>query len=343
MREYEAEVLERYDMEVKGTRKIRGAFFCDTSEGTMLLKETRISERRAFLVYVVLSRLELEWKLRVDTPVFTRDGALLAASREGTQYMLKRWYTGRECDMKRETEIVSAAESLALLHERMQWDASAERMSGLSICPPVGRDPIEEMERHNREMKKVRSFIRARVAKNEFEYLYLESFDKMYGLAEEVVRRLRESDAVELYRKSIEDGRLVHGDYNYHNVLITPEGTAVTNFEHVRIDIQVRDLYYFIRKAMEKHHWKQKLGQKILEAYEETRRVAPMEREYIGLCLAYPEKFWKTASSYARSNKAWLPEKSVEKLRTAVRQAEEKTAFLESLFSLDLSGRKYVS
>ena len=83
MREYEAEVLERYDMEVKGTRKIRGAFFCDTSEGTMLLKETRISERRAFLVYVVLSRLELEWKLRVDTPVFTRDGALLAASREG--------------------------------------------------------------------------------------------------------------------------------------------------------------------------------------------------------------------------------------------------------------------
>ena len=68
-----------------------------------------------------------------------------------------------------------------------------------------------------------------------------------------------------------------------------------------------------------------------------------MEREYIGLCLAYPEKFWKTASSYARSNKAWLPEKSVEKLRTAVRQAEEKTAFLESLFSLDLSGRKYVS
>ena len=96
MREYEAEVLERYDMEVKGTRKIRGAFFCDTSEGTMLLKETRISERRAFLVYVVLSRLELEWMLRVDTPVFTRDGALLAAAREGTQYMLKRCYTGRE-------------------------------------------------------------------------------------------------------------------------------------------------------------------------------------------------------------------------------------------------------
>ena len=38
MKEYEAEVLEQYDMEVKGTRKMRGAFFCDTDEGAMLLK-----------------------------------------------------------------------------------------------------------------------------------------------------------------------------------------------------------------------------------------------------------------------------------------------------------------
>ena len=100
MKEYEAEVLEQYDMEVKGTRKMRGAFFCDTDEGAMLLKETKISERRASLVYIVLSRLELEGKMRVDTPVFAKDGRLLVTSRDGTRYMLKRWFTGRECDMK---------------------------------------------------------------------------------------------------------------------------------------------------------------------------------------------------------------------------------------------------
>ena len=44
MREYELEVLEQYDIEVKGTRKIRGAFFCDTKEGTMLLKEADVSD-----------------------------------------------------------------------------------------------------------------------------------------------------------------------------------------------------------------------------------------------------------------------------------------------------------
>ena len=53
--EYELEVLERYDIEVRSTRKIRGAFFCDTSEGTKQLRETKISGQRAPLLYMVLN------------------------------------------------------------------------------------------------------------------------------------------------------------------------------------------------------------------------------------------------------------------------------------------------
>ena len=92
-------------------------------------------------------------------------------------------------------------------------------------------------------------------------------------------------------------GRMLHGDYNYHNLIMLPGGMAVTNFEHLRIGIQAQDLYYFIRKAMEKCHWKQKLGREMLEAYQSVRKIEPVEKEYIGLCLAYPEKFWKAASS----------------------------------------------
>src|SRR5699024_8817354 len=84
--EYELEVLEQYHIEVKGTRRIRGAFFCDTNEGTMLLKETRISGRRAPLLYEVLSRIEKRGNIKVDTPVFTKDGKLLVTSGEGTVY-----------------------------------------------------------------------------------------------------------------------------------------------------------------------------------------------------------------------------------------------------------------
>ena len=73
MREYEMEVLEKYELEVNSTRRIRGAFYCDTKEGTMLLKETKISERRVPLLYLILNRLEKQGYL-VDTPVFSKEG-----------------------------------------------------------------------------------------------------------------------------------------------------------------------------------------------------------------------------------------------------------------------------
>lgn len=333
--EYELEVLEQYHIEVKGTRRIRGAFFCDTNEGTMILKETRVSERRAPLLYKVLSYIEERGNIKVDTPVFTKDGELLVMSREGTVYMLKKWYQGRECDIRQENEVVRAAEQLARLHREL--DIAADKGEGIrSSLFPVGRSPVEEILRHNRELKKVRSFIRGRVAKNEFEYLFLESFDKMYSMAEKVLRKMEDSGCAGLYADSIKQGRMVHGEYNYHNLLMLKSGMAVTNFEHMLTDIQVHDLYYFIRKAMEKHYWKQTTGQKMMEAYESVRPLSAAEREYLGLFLAYPEKFWKTAGNYYHSNKAWLPEKYVEKLQTAVRQSEGKYDFLNEVLSLKI-------
>ena len=100
MREYELEILEQYEIEIKGTRRIRGAFFCDTDKGAMLLKETGISEKRASFMYYKESCLEA-LGMAADTPVFTKDGTLLAVSRDGTKYIMKKWYAGRECDLKK--------------------------------------------------------------------------------------------------------------------------------------------------------------------------------------------------------------------------------------------------
>lgn len=104
MREYEMEVLEKYELEVNSTRRIRGAFYCDTKEGTMLLKETKISERRVPLLYLILNRLEKQGYL-VDTPVFSKEGNLVQNSRDGTRYLMKKWYPGEECNLKREEDI----------------------------------------------------------------------------------------------------------------------------------------------------------------------------------------------------------------------------------------------
>ena len=332
--EYELEVLEKYDLEVRGTRRIRGAFFCDTNEGAMLLRETKLSEQRALFLYQVLSRLETESDLKVDTPVFTAEGSILAVREDGRTYMLKKWYDGRECDVRQESEALRAAAQLARLHNGL----NDERITELCrACPEIAGtapDPADELLRHNRELKKVRRFIRSRPVKSAFEYLFLESFDRMYGMAEQVAGRMKNSGCAALYGRSVREGRLFHGACNYHNLLAEEDGIAVTDFERMKSGIQVYDLYYFLRKVMEKYSWKQKTGQKLLEAYERIRPLDAGEREYIGLMLAYPEKYWKTAGNYYRSNKAWMPEKNREKLQLVLRQCGEKQAFLEQIFSV---------
>lgn len=349
MREYELEVLEQYDVEVMSTRKIRGAFFCETKEGTMVLKEAAVSDRRASLLYALLCHLESEGYPQVDTPVRNREKELVSTFRGQARYMLKKWYAGRECDVRREGDVLETTRNLARLHRKMCWKQVAAPVvfgdgeEQTELTPPAGRHLKEEFLCHNRELKKVRNYIRNKVNKGEFEYLFLKYFEKMYQLAVNVTKRLEDSEYEDLYRNSLEQGLLVHGDYNYHNILMLPgnertpgELIATTNFEHFRMDVQVLDLYYFLRKVMEKHKWKESLGRAMLEAYAEVRPFAPGELEVIALKTAYPEKFWKTANTYYHSNKAWIPEKSVEKLQTAVLQTEEKIRFLQRILTFFL-------
>ena len=102
---------------------------------------------------------------------------------------------------------------------------------------------------------------------------------------------------------------------------------AVTGFEKFKQGIQAEDLYYFLRKVMEKQGWKVRLGDNMLNAYSAIRPLSEEEMQYLCLRFVYPEKFWKTADSYYRSNKVLLPAKSLEKLETAIRQTRKRNGF----------------
>ena len=254
MRESELEILEQYPIEAESTRKIRGAFFINTKEGTMLLKETKISDRRALLFYTLLCQLEESGKY-VDTPILNSENKLISTTRDGNRYLLKKWYDGRECEVRREADVLMAAENLAHLHLDMKWRDICSVEEKHEIRPPAGRHLKEEMICHNRELKKVRAFVRKRVNKGKFEAMYLKSFEQMYETGKAVEERLANSKYDELYKSSVEEGLLIHGDYNYHNVLLLPQKVVTTNFEHFRRDVQVLDLYYFCGKL-----WKNIVG-----------------------------------------------------------------------------------
>ena len=101
---------------------------------------------------------------------------------------------------------------------------------------------IKEYARHNRELRKVREFVCRRSVKSPFEIAFLKGYDQMYFWADRVLKILENMDLDSVFKEAGAENHMVHGDYNYHNLLVCQEGMAVTGFEHAHRDVQMEPI-----------------------------------------------------------------------------------------------------
>ncbi len=327
MNEKALEVLEQYDLEVLRTWKGRGVYFCETSKGLHMLKEHRGSEEKLEKLWQLLTLLQDVQFFKTDFPVRTVEGNFLVKDSDEITYLLKAWRDGRECDPRSELDVCRCMEGLAIFHtaakEIWKFTDSEERTKY------EGTDLVLEMEKRTRELKKVQSFIRKKQKKSEFESCYLEVIPKFLTEAAEITQKMQESGYEQLRKEALEQGKICHGEYMQHNVLFDRSKLIITNFEHAHLDLQCVDIALFLRKIMEKQGWKIAQGEKFLRAYEIVRPLEEKERVILALRLSYPEKLWKLANHYYHTNKAWIPAKNLEKLKTFVCQQKERERFVK--------------
>ena len=124
---------------------------------------------------------------------------------------------------------------------------------------------------------------------------------------------------------------LCHGDLNQHHLLMGKTYIAVTEFNKMHLGMQVEDLYDFMRKAMEKHEWNLDLGADILDAYERILPLQSAERSCLRYLFLYPEKYWKQINFYYNSNKAWIPGRNTEKVKSLEEQQEKRMGFIAQI------------
>lgn len=328
MNEKSLKVLEQYELEIISTRRGRGSYICETSQGKKLLTNCSSSEKKMVFVNKVLESMRERGYAFADIAAENKEGNLLTPDRDDMPCILKDWYEGRECDTKNMSDIEQAVRNLAQLHKWMYLAPDGEE-DGMRY---VSEDMLAELERHNRELRKVYSFVRKRKQKNEFEILFLKCFSMFYEQALEAFQMLSSTGYTRLRENALKEGRLCHGNFNQHNIWFLGKGQVfVGNFEKCSYGVQISDLYQFMRKIMEKQDWSEQTGRRILEVYEKESRMGECERSYLYVRLFYPEKFWKLVNQYYNHNKAWTPEKSTEKLKTLIRQQEKRNAFLKAL------------
>ena len=323
MYDYGLSVMQQYGLNVQHSYRGRGALICQTQEGLYLLRPFVGSVKRLERQCRLLTMLSEEYGMRVDVPLFNLEGSLVSTDEQETSYVLRRWYEGKECDTRDKEEVLRSVEALAQLHRAM-------KMPGLEQGT---LEPLQqEYLRHNRELRKIRKFIRGKKVSSPFERQYLNSVEEFLEWAQEAVQCLQESSYEQLRQEVQKQGLICHGEFNQHHVLLQGKQISITGFDKWKYDLQVADLDCFMRKILEKADWDVRLGEKMLETYDRAKTLSKQEYEHLKIRFSYPEKYWKLANYYYAHNKAWISEKNVEKLQNVLRQKKAWREFIREIF-----------
>lgn len=318
------QLLEQYPITVKSFSKGRECYLCDSNMGTLALHEYRGSKERAAFLEEMLRHLKTH-DLNVECIIRTNEGEVLVSDEEERKFILCENYRGAECDTKSSEDMLAAVKALAGLHnvsKRFPGDVPEMIRRNQNLLP-------ELCERHNREIKQVKNYIRNKKKKNQFELLFSRQCDVFLKKAVAVTEALKTVEyEPELYGFS-------HGDYNQHSIIFSKQGVAIVGLERFTYDLQIRDLANFVRKMMEKNDWDIALGRQLIEAYNEIHCLREQERQYLYFNLAYPEKFWKLANHYNSAHKTWLSERNIEKLEKVILQEEKREWFLRDITDSD--------
>lgn len=312
-------VLDQYGLTAKSVMRGRGALICDTEQGLKIIREYWGSPRKMEQQQKLQQNCRKSGFLLVDQVLSNQEGQVISRDEDGCPYVVRDWFSGRECDTRSEEDIRRGVCAMARLHTAMQMEREDTDCAG---------DLAEEMNKHNRELRKIRKFVQKKKKKNEFETRLAENISYFLEQGEKTAEKLEESG----YRQLLEENKnsVCHGECNQHNILSTRDGIAFTNFEHWNYGIQTADLCQFMRKILEKHRWNRELGGIMLDSYESVKPLSDGEILNLKLQLSYPWKFWKLANFYTNSNKVWISQKNTEKLNQTIALIGPRERFLEN-------------
>jgi len=319
------------------------------------LKSLESSKSRIDFENTVLEYLTVQNYPYVDLYVKNNSNEIITEDNTGNKYVLKNWFPGEECNLKDEVNVADAAVNLAILHSLLREVPLTKEQVEYNKSPCL----MEVFDKRNRELKRVRGYIREKRKKNEFELCYLNCYDEFYEQSQEATKILGESNYVHLMKEAVEHRHICHGNYTYHNIILLKDektlkdsislntnytevsaaglkGTiranmATTNFEKACIGVQISDLYQFIRKVMEKNDWDIDMGSMILDSYTRVLPIDKDELKLLYILLLYPEKFWKITNFYYNGKKSWVPQRNIQKLIGIQEQMEMKKQFLDCL------------
>ncbi len=323
-------VFEQYGLSVYRTVRGRGAYICETNQGIKLLRESTYREEKYYKEDFITRQLKEQGFNWVDTFERTENGTILSEDEDKKRYYLKNWFDCVECDVKSFHDVLSSCSAIARVHvalNRISWIPKPEP----DFYVPVMMNLEEKYSKKVKEMISAGNYLRKKKKKSDFERTAFENLKAFLQEADAAMDFLQTSGYQEIYDNAVKNHEISHGSCNHHNILTGRGYVAVVNFERANINVQITDLYDFMRKILEKYNWDIKLAYRMMDEYNRIKTIGESELKILGILFSFPEKYFKIMDHYFNSSKAWIPDKDVEKLKNVLQQNEARVRFVESL------------
>lgn len=308
-------LLNQYDISADYLKRGRDGILCHTSQGIYALSPVSLSEERLHTVSQWTEALKDVHFSCVDQYILNKNGCFLSYDRYYEPFALRKTYAGTECDIHSLKDIRIAAGNLARFH-RLSKD--------ISFHVPFLRKYTSISDRYHQkymEMKSIFRYIRRKGTKGEFEYLFLEQTQDFWDQMEHSLTILEGCIPAH--------SGWCHGAYNHHNVIITGSHPATIHFEHFFYGYPILDLYYFLRKVLEKNNYLFSCCETALKAYDKELPLSDADKQCLYGLLLFPEKFWKISNQYMGHKKHWVSPRYIDKLQEFVLCKELRAIFLE--------------
>jgi CotS family spore coat protein len=241
-------------------------------------------------------------------------------------YILTPWLSGHEPHPQSPRDLAACAQLLARFHRAGRWIDTDNKgaLQAVGTWPKLFRTRTKRIAAYTK-----RAMLHE--CTPSLNTLLRRHGDQLLERCNAAERRLLESDYASLCKHDGPHVTLCHGDSGPRNFVLTDQGPALIDFETLRHDLRVYDLYRMIRLACRDRGWPIASARAVLDGYQTVSKLDLGEIELLSLWFLFPHKPARILAQYDRAATS-RRDALVRKLEKTLEDEANLPAFLQDLY-----------
>ncbi len=293
MRAIPNDLISQYELNVRKCYYSRNNYFIDTDSARYVLRKVNITPEQIMFVNEALVHLKNSGFSHVNSIHETKKKLPYAINR-GQVYVLQDRQDGEDIEFNKEEDVAGMIRLLAQFHKSgVNFESEHRKSENVHL-----KDLYTHLKKRHRETQILKKKVVPLSQKTTFEILFLKGYKPYEDLQKMAIECIDGASCDRVMGDVKIRKSLAHNDYKYHAVSRVGNSYNLIQIDQCTYNIQILDLSSILIKIMQKNKWDTKLLMRLIEEYENVRKMSPEEKSLLKAMLIFPEKYSSLCNKY---------------------------------------------